>query len=380
MSGNATPVVFVTANVGSIFEEPTDMLQIWAAEFLSTISRLDPKFVALHCQEVGGKNYEKSMQYVKDFVKLLLDSEELRLFDKARIFLDEDFSSADKFTALGNFYFIHESVTTALLYDFKSQCFLEISGRQVHSDDIETVTIMEKSKFPLEYFPECKWSRKGFLRTRWNLNGAIFDLVNIHLFHDASNMVAIESFPSEYSETRRQALVYTLDRFQNDDHKSVPIFLFGDFNFRTDTKGVVNRLSEGLCRLSTQDETDDSTVEYCDNDETVLCLGKKTFSHLKHQDLFCGSDSKWLQEFDKELEVFSDQLIEFDITFQPSYPFEEGTAAGKLYMKTRCPAWCDRVLLSKDALPLVKDVSDPARVEYSLMGAKACMGDHKPVS
>lgn len=40
---------------------------------------------------------------------------------------------------------------------------------------------------------QCKWSRKGFMRTRWNLNGTVFDLINIHLFHDASNFVAIES-------------------------------------------------------------------------------------------------------------------------------------------------------------------------------------------
>lgn len=44
-----------------------------------------------------------------------------------------------------------------------------------------------------EFCFQCKWSRKGFLRTRWNLNGTIFDLVNIHLFHDASNFVAMET-------------------------------------------------------------------------------------------------------------------------------------------------------------------------------------------
>jgi hypothetical protein len=40
---------------------------------------------------------------------------------------------------------------------------------------------------------QCKWSRKGFLRTRWSLGGTVFDLINIHLFHDASNFVAVES-------------------------------------------------------------------------------------------------------------------------------------------------------------------------------------------
>lgn len=92
-----------------------------------TVSRLSPKLVALHCQEVGGKNYERSMQHVSEFVKwiiflnfnvllyiynflvilsnlsmlyfrLLMSSEELQLFDKVRIFLDEDYSSAEHFT------------------------------------------------------------------------------------------------------------------------------------------------------------------------------------------------------------------------------------------------------------------------------------------
>jgi len=36
--------------------------------------------------------------------------------------------------------------------------------------------------------------------------------VNIHLFHDASNLVAWEKSPSVYSGTRQKALGYALDR------------------------------------------------------------------------------------------------------------------------------------------------------------------------
>lgn len=74
------------------------MLKIWTDEFLSTVERLDSKFVALHCQEVGGKNYEMSMSHVDHFVKLLMSSTKLRLFNKIRVFLDEDYSSAENFT------------------------------------------------------------------------------------------------------------------------------------------------------------------------------------------------------------------------------------------------------------------------------------------
>lgn len=151
--------------------------------------------------------------------------------------------------------------------------FTPVNGKEVHSGNIEAVTTKEKAKFPQEFFPECKWSRKGFLRTRWCVSGTVFDLINIHLFHDASNFIAMETvrnfhdclddtftcfscdfccfvltyelwfsslqFPSVYSKTRRRALEHTLDRFHNDKYPNVPYFLFGDFNFRTDTASVI---------------------------------------------------------------------------------------------------------------------------------------------
>lgn len=193
MASDPVPILLVTANVGSIFEDPSVMLKMWTKEFLETMIRLKPKFVALHCQEVGGKNYEESMQHVEYFVKLLMESDDLKMFDKVRIYLDEDYSSAENFTALGNFYFIHESISDVLMWDFEELCFIAVEGKEVFAGNIEDVSTKEKSKFPQDFFPECKWSRKGFQRTRWNLNGTVFDLINIHLFHDASNFVAMET-------------------------------------------------------------------------------------------------------------------------------------------------------------------------------------------
>lgn len=64
-----------------------------------------------------------------------------------------------------------------------------------------------------------------------------------------------------------------------------------------------------------------------------------------------------LKEYDREMDAFKDQLFEFPVSFLPSYPFEENCQDGLSYMKTRCPAWCDRVLLSVTAKQLVSDVS-----------------------
>ncbi|XP_050547103.1 inositol polyphosphate-5-phosphatase A-like isoform X2 [Daktulosphaira vitifoliae] len=359
------------------------MLKTWTEEFLNTVTRLDPYFIALHCQEVGGKNYEESMKHVKFFVSLLMNSKELRIFNRAQVFLDEEFTSAENFTALGNMYFIHKSINDVLLWDFKDLQFIPITETNVYSGSIEDVSTKEKSKFPQEFFPECKWSRKGFLRTRWKLNGSTFDLVNIHLFHDASNFTAMESHPSVYSIMRQKALEYTLERFREYEFGYVPFFLFGDFNFRTDTKAVIMKLVKGLDLVKDNLASDNLTLQYADSsNEVVLKLGKKEFCHLDHQNTFVSKTGSWLKDFDHELKPFKDQIFEFPIKFQPSYPFEENEQEGKNYMKTRCPAWCDRVVLSTEAKSLLdKKVFDEesCEFEYDLIGKYTCMGDHKPV-
>lgn len=65
---------------------------------MAKIALLKPQFVALHLQEVGGKTYEKSMEYVQEFIRLLCESPELESFNRIRVYLDEDYTSAEHFT------------------------------------------------------------------------------------------------------------------------------------------------------------------------------------------------------------------------------------------------------------------------------------------
>ncbi len=94
-------------------------------------------------------------------------------------------------------------------------------------------------------------------------------MVNVHLFHDASNLLAVEQSPSVYSQFRKNALEYTLRRYQeknkfnflfiricnvslplNASDESVPYAIFGDFNFRLDTNRLLQViLSENIFRL-----------------------------------------------------------------------------------------------------------------------------------
>lgn len=78
--------------------QPSRLLKLWINEFLRKITLLKPQFVALHMQEVGGKTYEKSMEYVQEFIKTLCESSELENYNRIRIYLDEDFTSAEHFT------------------------------------------------------------------------------------------------------------------------------------------------------------------------------------------------------------------------------------------------------------------------------------------
>nr|XP_034837240.1 uncharacterized protein LOC117993549 isoform X1 [Maniola hyperantus] len=374
MGSEKVPLLLVTANVGSIFEDPSVMLPIWTSEFLQAVARMDPKFIALHLQEVGGKAYEKSMQYVTDFVQRLCDSPELRLYDKIRIFLDEDFSSPEKFTALGNMYFAHSTLTDLKIWDFELKSYVDVVSKEVNSGNIEKVTTKEKAKFPQQFFPECKWSRKGFLRTRWSIRSTAIEFVNIHLFHDASNLLAMEPFPSVYCRSRRRALRHTL-RHLHSDVNGAPYFIFGDFNFRTDTGAVVKKVTEELtaCRLQNGASVDSSKLQYRAkaDDRTVLTVGKKEFAHVDHQKIF---REPWLQKYDRELEAFKPNLYEFPVKFPPSYPFEEDVHLPTHYMKTRCPAWCDRVFLSQSARLLVQQ-SDARTGENRLHGSRKSVAD-----
>ncbi|XP_035221641.1 inositol polyphosphate-5-phosphatase A-like [Stegodyphus dumicola] len=115
--------------------------------------------------------------------------------------------------------------------------------------------------------------------------------------------------------------------------------------------------------------------------KVILTLEKKVFDLDQHEETFARSE-KWLQEFDKEPKVFGEDLFEFDISFPPSYPFKEDTCSGSSYMRTRCPSWCDRILLSKSALSIVNTTpldSAYLPIVYQLVGENVSMGDHKPV-
>ncbi|XP_067879258.1 inositol polyphosphate-5-phosphatase A-like isoform X2 [Heterodontus francisci] len=369
-------ILLLTANVGSLFDDLEGLQIIWLQEFYQVVSRYKPHFIAIHCQEIGGKDYEVGMAHVDSFVTGILSSEEMREYNRARVYMDKDFSTHDHFTALGSMYFLHESIQAIYQFDFKVQKYKEVLGKEIHTTHLESNSMIEKERFAQDFWPEFKWSRKGYVRTRWRLQDRIFDLVNIHLFHDASNLVAWKS-PSIFPRNRQKALGHVLSRIADARYEKVPFLIFGDFNVRLDTQRVVETLcsSASVQTILNNDAEDVKKVVFQErgNDHKVLLrIESKTFDYFD-QGIFRQDNGKALLEFDKELATFIDEICELDIQFPPSYPYSEVNTEGTQYANTRCPAWCDRILMSPSANKIVIK----GKHVYDLMGPAVCMGDHK---
>jgi len=426
----AAGVLLITANVGSIFEEPKALISQWMAKVMEHVAAVKPHFVAIHCQEVGGKNSEKGMAHVPKFIESMRELGAEQGYDRLVAFFDGDFSAQDKFTALGSIYMVHRSLPNTDIYNFQEKGFVSLKAGQavIKCGCIDDVDLADKHKFPLSFFPEGKWSRKGYLRTRWKLLTPsheaafqIFDLVNVHLFHDASNLKSVEKTPSIYVNFRERALVHTLDRVQNTfgSHElppRAPLFIFGDFNFRLEGKSVVRKLTGDKMGASPPDAaqvmaaasmpTPPKTSDVCffrdeGSNEVVLSIGKKEFD-LRSECSRTTFSENWRHwtKYDTETLNVQNRLTEFPLGFPPTYPYEEdplSEGSGQRYMKTRCPAWCDRVLISHDAKDNVliqpssnsnarQDGEEPEEggscdrtCQYNVIGSDVCMGDHKPV-
>ncbi|XP_075715015.1 inositol polyphosphate-5-phosphatase A-like isoform X2 [Rhinoderma darwinii] len=342
-------VLLITANIGSVCDEPEEIEKSWLQEFYKTVQDHQSAFIALHLQEFGGKNYQENMGYAENFIRRLMRSEEMSQYNCVQTFIDKDFTQSERFTALASIYFIHNSLRSVHIYDFQDKNFVSVSGHTMWMGSLEECPTVHKERFPQDFWLEFAWTRKGFMKTRWLVNDRMFDLVNLHLFHDASNLVSSVCSPSVYSANRRRGLYHVLSRIKNEC--KAPFFLFGDFNFRLDLKSLIQ--AQGWSSSDTN-ESDGQTAVY-ERDGELL-------------------------RFDHEPIPFLSELTEVQISFPPTYPFSENLAKPSEFMGTRCPAWCDRVFMSQTARALLqKGKHGEVGVEYGRIGGDVCMGDHKPV-
>lgn len=372
-------VLLLTSNVGSMFEEGDEMIEAWLNTITSVVEKYKPRIVCIHCQEVGGKNFEISLPSLEKFIEKFLTLKVFEDFDRGRIHLDSDSHDSALFTALGKLCMFHKSLPIIHNWDFADKCYKVVDDVQVFFKDFQKSTCLLRIKYPKELFPDKRFSRKGYLHSRYLIGPKQLDLVNIHLFHDASNFIAKDE-PSYYSSKRLEALKYVIDKLEKDnpDINSSPVFMFGDFNFRLNTRDVIEYLCGGTKEQHGENDKGEKRIEYmrnCDQ-QKLLHLEIKKFDYYD-MGRFTIQAAREFRKFDQEYSKFIGDLHELPIRFPPSYPYSEDLSRGNQFMGTRCPAWCDRIFGSPCGMKLIKE--SPVEPVYNSLSPDGCVGDHKPV-
>jgi inositol-1,4,5-trisphosphate 5-phosphatase len=289
---------------------------------------------------------------------------------------DKDWTSS-QFTALSNVYIVHKSIQVEL-WNFKDLGYEKIPQQHM-TLDVETSNITYKKRLNMTLEdPNIKKikapARKGLLYARFRLNGTKkLDLANVHLFHDEDNMVAMKSTPSIFSQNRMLALQNVLEICQPEGSELAPFFVFGDFNFRLDLSGVLESIAKDAAGKHVQTKDgDQSKITFSAKDGTdLLVMGPKSFTCANS--IFLANNGETFLQYDFEAEEF-DELHELPRHFPPSYAYAEDIALPTSLLPKRCPAWCDRVLMSASGHETAREGS------YSMLGQDVCTGDHKPIA
>lgn len=76
--------IYTQASILKFFhsESQSNLLGLWFRQLKSHILDVKPQFIAIHCQEVGGKNYISSMKNVSNFTQLVSSLEILSTFKR----------------------------------------------------------------------------------------------------------------------------------------------------------------------------------------------------------------------------------------------------------------------------------------------------------
>ena len=256
-------IQLITNNVGRVFDARDDGLHWWLGNLDDTITHSAADFVAIHLQELAGAAYKKGTARIDDLQKLV-DAVRTRFRDYWCSGMFASSVQDSDFTGLGCIVLVRRSMLPQVaLFEFGESIQSGDRWRPVSTLD-EPLLVQpalpvrwsRHSTFPRNLFDDLvpSWTRKGWLHTRWRVDGQPLDLLNVHLFHDDSNLVALRRSTalSPYANCRHAALKHALTLLAADSPPPaaigpVPIALcvFGDFNFRLDARRVVELLAAG---------------------------------------------------------------------------------------------------------------------------------------
>jgi inositol-1,4,5-trisphosphate 5-phosphatase len=369
-------LLVLTANVGSLFEEPK-LIPGWAIEIKQVIEKYAPDFIEFTFQEIGGKDsaflatlpiFETAV--VENFISAEMWS--------SGLLYEEDMQSAN-FTAMASLFILNSHALAHFeLWDFLQEKFLKPKEFQLLPKFVQAVS---QIPFARHFRFEGTKSRKGFLQTKWKVLGNVLSFVNIHMYHDDKNTSAVAKIPSEYQVKREQALAEMVRKCNLSNDEAV--IVSGDYNIRLDADVIVWLNSKFSYRHLT-DILKESREQSTDptNSPKPVTLEEKNFHFNYSSEVFCGPVMRpKLLKFDREIIRFNKNhtqvsLHEFPINFDPTYCFEAGSVENgesKIYATKRIPAWCDRITYSTKAQDLF------SYHHYDSIYGKYSTGDHSPV-
>jgi len=353
-------VLLITHNVSGIFDSLPAGLSQWICELKALVARLGADFIALHCQEVGGTSWRGSDLASVGTMAQAVEAAFPEYWCSGMMML-ADTSVPQEFSALGSMYLVRRKAAArvALWRDAEGERAAQFEPvASLPSPLLSTPALpaarCRHYRFPSSAYPHGpEPSRKGWLRTCWRVGGAPLELINIHNFHDESNLRAIAEradtdATSDYAECRRAHLAKAMAERPSAGVPDVARFIFGDFNFRLDLPSVVRSLcgdaaladaralapgdDAALALLPRADTPSVSTASGSEgSDATVgagsIRVGAKAFRFSSAAHLLARVDA--LRACDGEIPAYNaadpaHPLRELECTFPPTYMYLSG--------------------------------------------------------
>lgn len=123
---------------------------------------------------------------------------------------------------------------------------------------------------------------------------------------------------------------------------------------------------------------------------TIYSSSTRSILNLPGSVINCLNTTKSLRR-GESMSTREDEVSLTSVRSQSSYPYSEQHDQARLYLRARCPAWCDRILLNHSFKTHVNvevrflHVSSRQRSTYfqakspvyNILGEDVCMGDHK---
>ncbi|VDM92937.1 unnamed protein product [Litomosoides sigmodontis] len=137
------------------------MLRMMTEDVRQVVKESDAQFIAVHMQEVGGKNSEGCVGQVPAFLDRVAASMHEIGYSTGRAYLDLE--------ALGSIFFINDITLPRIQqYDFIAKQFVKLEKVfESYDHGLLKCRMLRKAKFPKDFWPTVKWSRKGYMHCRF---------------------------------------------------------------------------------------------------------------------------------------------------------------------------------------------------------------------